>query len=73
VEYGGDLWVEPVHILDQKVKVPKNKDIGLVKVQWTCYGPKDATWEHEENTWEEYLQIFVNFEEIRMQDSGLSS
>jgi hypothetical protein len=46
--------------------------LGLVKVQWTCYGPKDATWEHEENMWEEYPQIFDNFEENGMHDSILS-
>jgi hypothetical protein len=33
VEHKGDFQVEPVRILDQKVKVFKNKDIGLVKVQ----------------------------------------
>jgi hypothetical protein len=41
--------VEPVHILDQKVKLLNNKNIGMIKFQWTCYGPEDATWEHEEN------------------------
>jgi hypothetical protein len=49
VEHGGDFRVEPVRILDQKVKFLRNKEIGLVKVQWTYYGPKYATWEHEEN------------------------
>jgi hypothetical protein len=73
VEHEGDFRVEPVRILDQKVKVLRNKSIGLVKVQWTCYGPEDATWEHEENMWEEYPQIFDNFEEGRMQDSILES
>jgi hypothetical protein len=65
VENEGDFWVEPVCILDQKVKVLRNKSIGMVKVQWTCYGPEDATWEHEETMWEEYPQFFVNFEENR--------
>jgi hypothetical protein len=49
VEHEGDFWMEPTHILDQKFKVLKNKFISMVKVQWTCYGPEDATWEHEEN------------------------
>jgi hypothetical protein len=49
VEHEGDFLVEPVRILDWKFKVLRNKSIGLVKVQWTCYGPEDATWEHEEN------------------------
>jgi hypothetical protein len=73
VKHEGDLWVELVRILDQKFKVFKNKAIGLVKVQWTYYDPKYATWEHEENMREEYLQMFDNFEENRMQDSILSS
>ena len=33
VEPEGDFWVELVHILDRKVKVIKNKYIGMVKVQ----------------------------------------
>jgi hypothetical protein len=52
--------------------VIRNKFIGLVKVEWTCYGIEDATWEHEEKMWEKYLQIFDNFEENIMQDSILS-
>jgi hypothetical protein len=48
VEHEGDIWVEPVCIQDWKVKVLWNKAIGLVKVQWTCYGLEDATREHEE-------------------------
>jgi len=63
VEHEGDFWVEPVCIMDRKVKLLCNKEIVLVKVQWSCYGLEDATWEHGETLWEEYLQIFVNFEE----------
>jgi hypothetical protein len=73
VEHEEDFQVEPIHILDWKVKVLRNKSIGMVKVQWTCYGPEDDTWEHEENMWEEYPQFFVNFEENIMQESILSS
>jgi hypothetical protein len=65
VENKGDFRVELVCILDQKVKVLRNKAIGLVKVQWTCYDPEDVKWEHEETMWEEYLQSFANFEENR--------
>jgi hypothetical protein len=43
VEHEGDFRVEPVCILDSKVKLLGNKDIGLVKVQWIHYSPKDAT------------------------------
>jgi hypothetical protein len=65
VEHEGDFWVEPVHILDQKVKVVRKKSIGMVKVQRSFYVPKYATWEHEETMWEEYPQFFANFEENR--------
>jgi hypothetical protein len=49
VEHKGDFHVEPIHILYRKVEVLRNKAIGLVKVQWTCYGSEDSTREHEEN------------------------
>jgi hypothetical protein len=55
--------VELVHILEQKVKVLRNKSIILVNVQWTYYSLEDAMWEHEEETQEECLQVFENFEE----------
>jgi hypothetical protein len=63
VEHEGDLWVEPVCILDRKIKFLMNKSIGMVKVQWTCYNPEYATWEHEEAMQESYPQCFANFEE----------
>jgi hypothetical protein len=73
VEHEGDFRVEPIGILDRKVKVLRNKSIGLVKVQWTCYGLEYVTWEREENMWVEYPQMFYIFEENKMQDSILSS
>jgi hypothetical protein len=48
VEQEGAFQVHPVHILHRKIKQLRNRSIGLVKVQWTWYGPKDATWEHED-------------------------
>jgi hypothetical protein len=38
-----------------------NRSIGLVKVQWTCYSPEDATWEYEDVMRAEYLHIFEYF------------
>jgi hypothetical protein len=54
VDLEGDFLFQPVCILDKKVKVLQNQVIKLVKVQWTCYGPKDATWEHEDAMREDY-------------------
>jgi hypothetical protein len=40
VETEGDFQVQPMQILDRKVKMLQNRVIELVKVQWTYYGPK---------------------------------
>jgi hypothetical protein len=48
VEQEDVFQVHPVRILDRKIKQLRNRSIGLVKVQWTWYGPEDATWEHED-------------------------
>jgi hypothetical protein len=64
VEYEGDFRVEPICILDQKVKVLKNKDIGMEKVQWNCYGIEYATWEHEEKFKKNTPNFFPILKEI---------
>jgi DUF438 domain-containing protein len=61
VEQEGVLQVHPMRILDRKNKQLQNQAIGLVKVQWTWYGPKDATWEHEYTMREEYPHLFEDF------------
>jgi hypothetical protein len=58
LEQEGAFQVHPVHILDWKIKQLWNRAIGLVKVQWTWYGPKDATWEHEDAMQIEYPYLF---------------
>jgi hypothetical protein len=37
VEHEGDFWMELVRILDWKVKMLRNKSMGMVKFEWTCY------------------------------------
>jgi hypothetical protein len=36
----------------------------IVEVQWTWYGPEDATWEHEDAMRAEYPHIFEDFENL---------
>jgi hypothetical protein len=49
-----------VHI-GQESQASPNREIGMVKVQWTCYSPEDATWEHEDAMQEEYPHLFGDF------------
>ncbi|XP_073304139.1 uncharacterized protein [Primulina huaijiensis] len=48
----------PVQILDGKVKVLRNKEIGFVKVLWRNYVIEEATWEPEEDLRERYQDLF---------------
>ena len=61
VEIEGDFQVHPVQVLDRMVKMLQNLVIEIVKFQWTCYGPEDATWEHGYSMWAEYPQRFNKF------------
>ena len=53
-----------VRIPDRKSRQIHNQAIGIVKVQWTLYGPEDATWEHEDVMRAEYPHLFENFEKL---------
>jgi hypothetical protein len=48
VELEHDFQVWSVCILDRKIKQLWNRAMELVKVRWTWYNPKDATWERED-------------------------
>jgi hypothetical protein len=61
VEQEGTFHVHLVQILDRKIKQLQNPSIGIVKVQWTWYGPVDDTWEHEDAMQAKYPHIFEDF------------
>ncbi|KAJ9543867.1 hypothetical protein OSB04_023574 [Centaurea solstitialis] len=50
---------EPVMVLERKVKRLRNKNIGMVKVQWRHLRGTDVTWESEEDMKCKYPQLFV--------------
>ncbi|XP_075474131.1 uncharacterized protein LOC142505157 [Primulina tabacum] len=55
----------PVQIFDRKVKVLRNKEIGLVKVLWRNHVIEEATWESEEEMKQHYPVLFdVTFDFI---------
>jgi hypothetical protein len=58
VEPESVLQVHLVCILDRKIKQLRNRAIELVRVQWTWYGPEDATWEHADVMRAEYPHLF---------------
>ena len=64
VELESVLQVHPVRILDRKIKQLQNRAMELVRVRWTWYGLEDATWEHADAMWVEYLHLFENFERL---------
>ncbi|XP_075499143.1 uncharacterized protein LOC142537518 [Primulina tabacum] len=48
----------PVQIIDSKVKVLRNKEIGFVKVLWRNHVIEEATWELEEDMRQRYPDLF---------------
>ena len=50
----GDILVQPICILNQKVMLLRNISIGQVKVQWTHYSHEEAMWELEDVMQEAY-------------------
>ncbi|XP_027348026.1 uncharacterized protein LOC113859453 [Abrus precatorius] len=51
--------VQPVKIVDRRVKKLKGKDISLVKVIWNTSDEGDATWETKNKMRELYLDLFL--------------
>ncbi|XP_075489508.1 uncharacterized protein LOC142528352 [Primulina tabacum] len=48
----------PVQIIDRKVKVLRNKQVGFVKVLWRNHVIEEATWEPEEEIRRRYPDLF---------------
>ena len=53
-----EFQMEPLCILDTKVTLLWNRDIGHVKVQWNNFSPNEATWELEDDMREAYPFLF---------------
>jgi hypothetical protein len=54
----GTLTVEPLHILDRRVRQLRNHLVDQVKVQWDKYSPGSATWEDAETLRRDYPSLF---------------
>ncbi|XP_073019365.1 uncharacterized protein [Primulina eburnea] len=49
----------PIKILDRKVKVLRNKEIGIIKILWRNQLVEEATWEPEEEIKQRYPGLFA--------------
>jgi hypothetical protein len=54
----GTLTVEPLRILDRRVRQLKNRLVDQVKVQWDKYSPGSATWEDAKTLQRDYPSLF---------------
>ncbi|KAK6133882.1 hypothetical protein DH2020_032372 [Rehmannia glutinosa] len=59
LEINRDLSYEevPIAVLDRKTHKLKNKDINLLKVQWSRHGQKETTWEREDEMMAKYPEF----------------
>jgi hypothetical protein len=55
----GTLMVEPLRILDRRVRQLKNCLVDQIKVQWDKYSLGYATWEDVETLQRDYLSLFL--------------
>eukprot|EP00253_Pinus_taeda_P003088 PITA_03088 len=54
----GTVMVEPLRILDRRVRQLRHRTVDQVKVQWDKYSPGSATWEDAETTCRDYPSLF---------------
>jgi hypothetical protein len=55
----GTLSVEPLCILDHRVRQLRNHLVDQVKVQWDKYSPGSATWEDVDALRRDYPSLFL--------------
>ena len=58
VDEGLNYVERPIAILEKKIKTLRNKDIGLVKVQWEHRRGSEWTWETEDEMKKNYPELF---------------
>jgi hypothetical protein len=66
----GTLTVEPLHILDRRVRELRNRLVDQVKVQWDTYSPGSATWEDTETLRRDYPSLFLTTSRICFSEVG---
>jgi hypothetical protein len=58
VSDAGTLTVEPLRILDRRVRQLRNRLVDQVKVQWDKFSLGSATWEDAETLRRDYPSLF---------------
>eukprot|EP00253_Pinus_taeda_P032837 PITA_32837 len=53
----GVISVEPLRILERRVRQLRNRLVDQVKVQWDKYSPGSATWENTEDICQRYPRL----------------
>jgi transposase InsO family protein len=54
----GALMVEPIHILDHRIRQLRRRIVDQVKVQWDNYSPHSATWEDAYEMRQQFPYLF---------------
>ncbi|KAL6573208.1 hypothetical protein OROMI_012824 [Orobanche minor] len=72
LQVAGNLTYEevPIAILERKIHKLRNKDVSLIKVQWSRHSVNEATWEREEEIRSKY-PTFMFQEKIISRTYGL--
>jgi len=62
IKIGEDVtfYERPVKVLGHGTKKLKNKEIPLVKVQWSHHDKGNASWELELEMWEKFPELFTD-------------